>query len=375
MKTVKKRVARGFVAIAFLSAMLGGTALLYQRAAASQAASRYQSRPMPVETLNVEQSKAYEIIDHFIGRLEPARQAKLSFEHDGLLTIVLVEEGERVNAGAVLATLDTSLLEANLERHSAQKARILADLELSRRTEKRQRSLQQKGHASAQKLDQARFGTKALMASLAAVKAEIRRVQIEIGKSTLLAPFSGIIGARYLDNGTTVAAGAGVLELMESARPRARVGLPPDAANGLKAGDPVTLQSRGRALSGKVYAVRPDLTTSTRTVGVLIDVMDAPPVVFGDTVRLEVRRQVVSEGYWLPVSALAEGEKGLWTVFTLRSDGDSVFQVGRESVELLHVADDRAYVRGTIRTGQRVISDGINRIVVGQSVILGAEGA
>lgn len=375
MELLGKLAARGLIALAFVSAMLAGTMILHHRGAATQAASAYESVPIPVATVVAEFSDAYEIAERFVGRLEPAQEARVAFERSGFVTAVLVEEGQQVNAGEILATLDMALLTADLERLSAQKLQTLADLELSRRTEKRQRSLQRKGHASAQKLDEARFGTEALVAGLARIEAEIHRVGIEVGKSTLHAPFTGIVGTRHLDNGSTVDAGTAVLDLLESGRPRARIGLSPIAAVGLNPGDPVTLRYEDRTLSGRVYSVRADLTSATRTVGVLIDILDPSRVVFGDTVRLEVSRPINSEGFWLPVSALTEGVKGLWTVFTLKPGPNSALRVGRESVEILHVVGDRAYVRGTIRVGQRIISEGINRIVVGQTVEPAPEGA
>ena len=94
--------------------------------------------------------------------------------------------------------------------------------------------------------------------------------------------------------------------------------------------------------------------------------MDLP---FGEVMELALDRHVSEPGFWVPLSALVEGRKGLWTVYTLgNSDGDSV--VRREAVEILHTERTRAFVRGTIEAGAQIVLDGTNRVVPGQRVAL-----
>ncbi len=77
----------------------------------------------------------------------------------------------------------------------------------------------------------------------------------------------------------------------------------------------------------------------------------------------------MSRGAWLPLSALTEGAKGLWTVLTVveREDGPLI---AREAVEVLHVEHGRAFVRGNLAKESRVVVNGTNRIIPGQRVAL-----
>ncbi len=88
----------------------------------------------------------------------------------------------------------------------------------------------------------------------------------------------------------------------------------------------------------------------------------------GEPVALSLTESVSEIGGWLPVSALIEGERGLWTVLRLgERDGNTVAL--REAVEVLHVYEDQAFVRGTLANGQTVVADGIHRVTPGTPVV------
>jgi len=361
-------------ACVFAGALVGGTMLLHARAAATKDAARHEPAPVVVETMAVALSDTYDVVDRFVGRLEPAQQVPLSFERAGLVTSIAVDEGMRVEAGQTIATLDTEVLRAERDRLLGQRKQVSANLELARLTADRQRALQSQGHASVQRLDETRLGVTALEGERAALDAAIRRLDIDIAKSVIRAPFAGTVGARHVDTGIVVAAGIRVIDLLQSDRPQARVGVTPEAAARLAPGDDVTLTSGGHRFAAMVAAVRPDLSTATRTVSVLFDVVDPAGMNFGDTIELHLVRQVPARGFWLPLNALNEGERGLWTVLTVNAVAAGGHAVGRETVEVLHTDGTRAFVRGTLRAGQRIIASGRNRVVPGQQVGLAGDG-
>ncbi len=169
-----------------------------------------------------------------------------------------------------------------------------------------------------------------------------------------------------------VAAGTTVVELLQTGRRQVRIGVSVEAARQLEAGQTYRLRSAGQEFKGRLMTQRPDLQTGTRTATVLFEAVGGGDVPFGEIVELLLERDVAAKGVWLPISALSEGRKGLWSVLTVveRDGGQSVV---REAVEVLHVDDGRAYVRGTIGTGARIVTNGTNRIIPGQRVALAVE--
>lgn len=350
-----------------IAAMAGGIVLLHARADAGR--PDVAAPPLPVATQTVRLEPGYGVTDRFVGRLEPARRTSLAFERAGLVTEILADEGDVLAAGQVVARLDVDPLNAERRRLEAEKAAVAADLDLARRTLDRQRTLTAQGHASAQRLDETRLAVTALESRVLALEAAILTVDIDIAKSALRTPFAGTVSGRHVDEGAVVTGGRAVLDLLETGRPQVRIGVSPEAARAIEAGAAVTLEASGRPLTAGAVRVRPDLATDTRTATLLIDVAATQGAVFGDVVALHVDRFVSDPGLWLPLDALVEGERGLWTVLTV-VDGAAGPTVAREAVELLRVADGRAFVRGTLVGGARVVVGHPDRVVPGQTVAL-----
>ena len=366
------------VGVSFLGVLVAGTLFLHLRAGETRAAAIIEPRPVPVASLTLAMQHTYLINDRFIGRLEPARQASLAFERGGLVTSVLFDEGALVEKNALVATLDDSLLKAEKSKLLAQGDQIKARLELARLTQSRQKKLQLKGHASLQKFDAARLNVKAIEGEFAALKASINRLDIDIEKLKILAPFPGTIATRFIDPGTVVNAGTALVELLETTRPQARLGLSPITAAALEIGETVTLISGGHKFDGIVKSIRPDIQSATRTVSTLVDLpantLSRLALHFGDIVELHITREIQTTGYWIPVSSLTEGERGLWSVLTLSKNNDGRWVTGLEAIEIIHMQDESVFVRGTLRDGQMIIPTGRNRVIAGQVVTLANTG-
>ena len=97
---------RAVVAILLVGVMVAGVTILHWRADAK--ASVDPTPPLPVATMSIEMAPGYAVEQRFAGRLEPARETPLAFERSGLVTDILVEEGDSVTAGQVVAVLDQS---------------------------------------------------------------------------------------------------------------------------------------------------------------------------------------------------------------------------------------------------------------------------
>ena len=66
----------------------------------------------------------------------------------------------------------------------------------------------------------------------------------------------------------------------------------------------------------------------------------------------------------MPVAALVEGSRGLWTVLTLGGDGS----LGSEAVSVVALRGEDAFVQGSLRDGDRIVPKGTHRVRPGQVV-------
>lgn len=382
-----------------------------------------QATVLAVETLDVEAVDGYETTRTYTGTIAALRASDLGFERSGQLTTVLIEEGDRVAAGAPLAELDISNLQTQrqqLEADRAQAQAVLAereagprrediaaaeanvrqieqDLELQGIQRSRREFLYERGAIAQEELDEFTYGQSSLQAQLdqarsnleelrngtrqeqiLAQRAVVRQldaaiadVDVNIAKSTLRSPFAGVVASRQVDEGTVVSAGQSVMRLVEDASPEARIGMPASTASQLQVGEPQTVNLNGESFTATVTAVLPEVDPDTRTQVVILQ-LDRGAVSSinpGQTVRADIAETVPTEGIWLPIAALTQDIRGLWSAYVvLPTEAGDRHQVQPKSVEILHQESDRALVRGTLRPGDRVVANGVHRLVPGQQV-------
>lgn len=351
---------------ASVAAVVGGAGLI---AGASQTARTVEAPIVPVAALQVEIVHGYTVTRRFVGQVEAAAQTDLGFELGGRITKVLVEEGDVVAAGAVLAHLDTSALIPERAALEADLAALAADAELARLTLIRNDKLNGQGWRSTAALDDARLALVRAEAGMAATRARIAGVDVRLEKSVLLAPFAARIGDRLADPGQTVASGQTVLVLFDTGPARVRAGLPPDLAAGLAVGDAVRVDYGGAVQMAAVRQIRPDLDPSTRSRSIILTLDAEAQPVLGDTVALILDQTVKATGFWAPLSALREGARGSWSVLAIEptADGDRTVPA---AVEVIHSDGAQVYLTGMLPPGARIVAQAPDRVAPGQLVLV-----
>jgi RND family efflux transporter MFP subunit len=326
------------------------------------------SRALPVRTATVSIENGYHARRTFTGRAVPGRISSMAFELGGTVADIRVDLGSKVAAGDVLASLDTARLQAQRAQLLAERDEVAASLDLAERTLKRAQETFDKGHTSAQRLDEAEANAISLRARAKRLKATIDALDVDLAKSEIRAPYAGVITARLLDEGVVVASGTRLLELSEDARMEAHIGMPPEFAMAVEDGAPVELRGgRRQTIDGAtIRSVVPTIEGQTRTMMVTFNLPE------GQASRGELVTAVVSDwqespGAWLPIRALSSDVRGLWRVYKV-VDGKDGPQVRFENVQVLYTDTNRVFVSGTISNGDRIIADGVERLAPGQRV-------
>jgi multidrug efflux pump subunit AcrA (membrane-fusion protein) len=420
-KATLRSAVIGLVALAALGSV---AVFAWTSSGRDPASSPDADRTLPVETQIVRHDQMLVLKRDFTGRVEAARQSQLSFERGGLLVAVMVDEGDAVTAGQALAELDAEPLRLRAEQlraeHRAAGARLremqagprperiaAAQAQLRARAARvafwerelrRVEGLVERGAAGEKELrdamtehDAARALRDAAAAELAELEAGTRmeqieaqravvaqlaaaraRVELDLEKSTMRAPFAGSIAARHADEGLVVAAGTPVLEILETARLELRVGIAAGFADELAINQLHELEVGGQTVAARVARIRPQLDDATRTITVVLDVPPEPAIDIrpGQTVRLRLEDHRPQRGVWLPTDALVKGERGLWAVYVVL-EGDDTPAGGvleRRDVEILYTTSSRVYVRGLLHDGEAVVASGAHRVVPGQRV-------
>lgn len=371
---MRRLAVTGVVIGLSVAAVLGGVDLIAERAAAVPSPPRAPLTPVAVAL--VAPQAGYEVARRFIGQVEAPGRIDLGFELGGRIVEILAQEGDLVRRGAPLARLDTAALEAQRAVLHGERTALAADAELARLTQTRNDQLARGGFRSESARDDSRLAVARLTARMASIEAHIAGVDIQIGKSTIAAPFDAVVGSRLVDPGQNIGAGAPVLRLFEQAAPQLRVGLPVGLAGRLAPGAAVSVEIEGKRVEGRVLRLRSDLDPVTRTRGIVVALPGAlaehARLAFGQTGSLLLEEEVAEPGFWAPVAALREGGRGSWTVLAIVS-GPAGETVAPAAVEVIHMAGERVFLRGALAEGARIVSRAPARVAPGQVVAVLAE--
>lgn len=202
----------------------------------TEKAKKPEKKIMKVETISVGNTNLGGTKD-YVGTIEEKMGSTLSFEIAGNITSIRVEEGDRVNKGQLLATINPTTVK---EAHRA----TLTTLKQAQDAYRRFLPLHQSGTISDMKWVE-------IESKLEQAKAAESIARQQLSHSTLTAPFTGVIAAKNVDLGTYVLPGQPVLKLANVAQVNAKVSVPEAEISHLHVGDKVKLTVA--ALSGAIF--------------------------------------------------------------------------------------------------------------------------
>ena len=212
--------------------------------------------PMPVD---VDTARIRPIVDavRATGRIEAVQAVELRPDEQGRVVALLFREGQSVSRGTALVRLDAALLRAQAERADAD--RDLAGQQLAR-----VRRLREQNAATPADLERAEAAARSANASLSLL-------QLQIARSVVRAPFSGVVGQRFVSVGDYVTTSSPLLTLQTIDPQRAVIEVPERHAVSLKQGQNVEFTvaaAPGRAFVARVDFIDPLVQSANRTITV-----------------------------------------------------------------------------------------------------------
>jgi RND family efflux transporter MFP subunit len=195
----------------------------------------------------------------------------------------------------------------------------------------------------------------------------------EIEKSRLKAPFDATVTQRRVDEGQVVSAGSPILRLQENRAWEIRVGIAGRIVDSVEVGQVIPVVANHLSFDASVKAIVPVRDGRSRTVDVILSLAKVPSHVrSGDLIRVDLATTIEKSGYWIPLSALSEGARGLWSIYIMEQDSahrsPARQTVRRRTIEIIHEESNRVFVQGDFENDDRFVTDGLQRIVPGQLV-------
>jgi RND family efflux transporter MFP subunit len=207
-------------------------------------------------------------------------------EVNGRIETVNFEEGHRLKGGSLLVRLNADLLIKTLQGMKASYEQALSDLEKARSDLQRIESLYRKQVVPEQVYDEHRFRVQGLEKKAASLKAEVERLEIELEKKMIKAPFSGVVIKKFVDRGEWLSPGSVVATMARDEIVDIVVEVPEEITRFIRSGVEVRVKAGGKETRGKIFALVPRGDIATRTFPVKVRMNNSLSLVEGMEARV-----------------------------------------------------------------------------------------
>ncbi len=231
------------------------------------------TRDLAVPTVSVASPAPVKMTEPLVlsGELRPVIEASIYARASGYVRRWLVDLGAHVEAGQLLAELDTPEIDRQLSQGQAELNQAEAAAALAQTTAKRWKEMLQARTVSPQEADEKASDLVLKKATVEAARANVQRLTELVGFARVTAPFAGTITARHLDVGQLVSAGAGqeLYRLAQTDKLRVFVRVPQNYARSTVIGQSAQLtlpEAPDQKFEAKVVRTAGSLDISTRTL-------------------------------------------------------------------------------------------------------------
>lgn len=301
------------------------------------------------------------VSDTYTGTIRPRHEVPLGFRPPGKLIARMVDVGDPVTAGQILARLDDTDARLELDAAAAEEAAAHTDLARAEAEVARSRDLFAAGHVAQAALDRATSAA-AEARSRAERAGRMRALAANrLAYTALVAEADGIVTGTLAEPGQVIAAGQPVLSMAEGDALDVVFALPEQSRALLQS---ATAHADLWGVSGKGYAlalrdISPDAEPVGRTYRVRMAIADPDAeAALGRTVTVRLTTPGVQPAAALPLASVINDGAGA-AVWRLPSGADLVERV---PVDLVRIEGAVALVRGPLEPGDTVVSLGASKI-------------
>jgi RND family efflux transporter MFP subunit len=312
------------------------------------------------------------------GQVEAVNTASISTRLMGTITGIYVKVGDKVRQGQLLATISSDEISAKQAQADAQIAGAQADMENAQKDLARYKVLFSRQSATQTELDNVTLRSQAAQSRLEAARQMRREVDASGTYARLMAPFSGIVTQKLVDQGSLALPGATILTVEERDGLRVNAIISESDISRVQSGDKaeITIKSTGLTTTGLVTQIS---VSSIATGGQYMAKIDLPreaqkslysgmyanvyiPLKEGNTDGATTRGS--NESIWVPATALVQKDQltGIYTVSNMHTALLRWVRTGKK-------AGDRVEILSGINAGESFISDAFGKLYNGVPVI------
>jgi RND family efflux transporter MFP subunit len=353
------------VAVASFVVPLALVALLPALAGCGEAVSSGAKPPRPVQVERVAFQSENASRD-FVGVVRARYETDLGFRVAGKITARIVNAGDRIRIGDVIARLDPQDLELQVASAEAELSAARSSLAQNASDEQRYATLKARGYATVADYERKQAAKDEAEGRLARAQRALELARNQVAYAQLKADADGVITATLAEPGQVVAVGQAVARLAHRGEMEALVALPETWLGEARASQAsVTLWAGPeKRFTARLRELSPQAEATTRTYAARFTIENPDETVaLGMTATVTLSHRAAAPFAKLPLAAIVN-----------RGTGSSVFLVDKASeLELRPVAvasftGEVALVSSGIRDGERVVTLGVQKLNPGEKV-------
>ncbi|AVE07257.1 efflux RND transporter periplasmic adaptor subunit [Pseudomonas sp. R11F] len=332
---------------------------------------------IPVRVVSVAQQDVPRFVSG-IGSVLSLHSVVIRPQIDGILTRLLVKEGQWVKAGDLLATLDDRSIRASLDQARAQLGESQAQLQVALVNLKRYKALSVDDGVSKQTYDQQQALVNQLKATVQGNQAAIDSAQVQLSYTQIRSPVSGRVGIRTVDEGnflrmsdtqglfsvTQIDPIAVEFSLPQQMLPTLQglIAAPTQANVDVYMGADTDGQTGDLLAEGHLSLIDNQINSTTGTLRAKAEFNNAAQRLWpGQLVTLKIQTAVDNNALVVPPTVV---QRGLDSHFVYRVSGDKVEVV---PVQVVYQNSDLNIIKG-VQAGDVLVSDGQSRLKAGARV-------
>ena len=342
----------------------------------SAAARRFggANRVQPVTVAAVKRQDVRVILSA-IGNISALNTAVVRPRVDGELKAIRFKEGQMVRAGALLAEIDPRSYEIALAQTQSELAKNQATLKNAQLDLARYKDLLAKDSIAKQQVDTQESLVNQLTASLRTDNSQVDNARLLLSYTKITAPISGRLGLKQADLGNVIRAGdANGLVTITQTQPISVVFSVPESnlpliTRKLKSTEPLTVEAwdreqRTMLATGKVSTTDNTIDPVTGTIKVKAEFANADGSLFPNQfVNIKLQVNTLEAALSVPSAAVQRGAAGTF-VYVVKPDSN----VAIRRIRMGAAEGDWVSVQGELEAGDRVVTDGADRLREGAKV-------
>jgi RND family efflux transporter MFP subunit len=351
------------VPAAWRSLFVAGAAILLAGCQAETAPAPKSERPVQVQRVVFETGISSR---EFVGVVRARYETDLGFRVGGKIVTRVVNVGDRVRIGDIIARLAPGDLQLQVESAEAELTAATSNLSQAAADLQRYATLKARGYAAVADFDRKQAANDEAEGRLTRARRALDLARNQLDYGDLKSDADGVITATLAEPGQVVAIGQAVARLAHQGEKEAVVSLP-ETRLGEARQSKATVRlwsDSDRSFQARLRELSPQADPATRTFAARFTILDADDTVaFGMTATVKLERERETPVARLPLAAVLNRGTGP-TVYLVDDNGSLVSR----PVTVASFTGDAALVTGGISNGDRIVTLGVQTLEAGLRV-------